>query len=97
MPLYAFLCETCGQFDLWRSFAEMSHPIACPTCKSDAKRVYTPPGLAKIPTPLTHALDRAHKSAYEPAVIKRQRSTGEERPPAAPTHHHHGRPWQIGH
>jgi putative FmdB family regulatory protein len=99
MPRYEFLCETCGAFDCWRSFAEASDPMPCPTCKTAAKRIYSLPGLVKTPASLTHALDRANKSAYEPQVVKHehQYATGETKPAAAPIQQRHGRPWQIGH
>jgi len=95
MPRYEFLCATCGQVDIWRSFAEASLPASCPVCQAAVKRVYTLPGVTKTSAPLTRALDRAQKSAYEPEVVKRQQTTTEARP--APVRHQHGRPWQLGH
>ena len=96
MPAYEFFCESCGQFDLLLSFNEVHHSAICPMCRARARRVYTPPGLVKTPAPLTHALDRAHKSAYKPEVMKRQPVAGESKSSALVSHLH-GRPWQIGH
>ena len=64
MPRYQFFCSTCGHVDLWRSFADASLPASCSLCRLEMKRVYTLPGIAKNPAPLTRALDRANKSAY---------------------------------
>ena len=97
MPAYEFFCERCGPFELRRSFNEVHHAASCPTCQSNARRVYTPLGLVKTSVPLTRALDRAQKSAYEPEMIKRRSSTGENRTQGSASHSHNGRPWQIGH
>ncbi|GAC1375954.1 MAG: hypothetical protein NVSMB44_44670 [Ktedonobacteraceae bacterium] len=59
--------------------------------------MYTMPGIARNPAPLTRALDRAHKSAHEPTVVKRQHAAAEEKSSTAATQHQHGRPWQVGH
>jgi len=95
MPAYEFLCERCGPFDLLLSLQETHHAATCPACQAEARRVYTPPGLVKTSVPRVRALDRAHKSAYQPEVVERQRSPEEKRV-LAPTSHR-GRPWQIGH
>jgi putative FmdB family regulatory protein len=93
MPAYEFLCERCGSFDVWLSLREAHHAAICPACQAEARRVYTPPGLVKTPVSHARALDRAHKSAYQPEVVKRPAE--EKRVP--PPHVQHGRPWQIGH
>lgn len=71
-----------------------SDPVVCPTCGTAAKRVYSPPGLVKTPTALAKRLDHAHKSAYEPEVVKRAPAS---QGTASPVMHGHGRPWQLGH
>src|SRR5205823_9877837 len=50
VPIYAFICEGCGQFELVRPMAEASTAAACPTCGTEARRVFTPPGLALLAT-----------------------------------------------
>jgi len=97
MPSYEFLCKACGPFDLLRSFSEASQPAVCPVCCSEARRIYTPPGLVRTFAPLTHARDRSHKSAFEPEAVTRQRSVEEARPAAASLHRDYGRPWQLSH
>lgn len=97
MPIYEFLCDTCGPFESWRSFDEATNPMLCPTCETVAKRLYSIPGLVKTPPALAKALHRAEKSAYEPEVIKREYPVPEEGKPSQVVYQSHGRPWQVGH
>ena len=97
MPIYEFLCETCGPFEHQRSFDEANNLMPCPTCKAVAKRVYSIPGLVKTPPALAKARLRAEKSAYEPELVRRQRPAGEEFSGSTTVHQQHGRPWQLGH
>ena len=71
MPIYDFVCEDCGPFEQRRSFAEASDPMACPSCEREAGRVFSMPNTRSMPTALSGAMDRAEKSAYEPAVVRR--------------------------
>jgi putative FmdB family regulatory protein len=97
MPSYEFLCKACGPFDLLRSFSEASQPAVCPVCRSETRRIYTPPGLVRTFAPLTHARDRSHKSAFGPEVVTRRCSVEAARPAAASLQRDHGRPWQLSH
>ena len=45
MPLYTFLCDDCGPFDLSRRIADRDTPAECPTCEAEATRVMTSPRL----------------------------------------------------
>ncbi|GAA3725378.1 hypothetical protein GCM10022205_06940 [Spinactinospora alkalitolerans] len=40
--------------------------------------MFSPPYLNHTPRPVAAALDRAHKSAYEPEVIRREPSGGSQ-------------------
>jgi putative FmdB family regulatory protein len=95
MPIYEFLCERCGPFDLWRSFDEAGAAQTCPVCRSVAKRVYSAPGFARTPPALASARDRAEKSAYEPEVIAQSRP-GTEPIGRQVRHQTHGAPWMLG-
>lgn len=94
MPVYEFLCESCGPFEERRSFESTAEPMSCPKCGDGARRVYSMPATKRMPAGLSKALDRSEKSASEPEVVRR---------PAARRggqgHHHHspGRPWTVGH
>lgn len=40
MPLYEYFCEPCnGIFEELRPMREASHPVPCPQCYKDAKRI----------------------------------------------------------
>jgi len=98
MPRYDYICRSCGIFEHSCARQAASDPVICPTCVTQAKRVYSPPGLVKTPAALAKRLDHAHKSAYEPEVVKRApASQGERSTSASPLVHGHGRPWQLGH
>jgi len=86
MPIYAFTCEGCGDFDLARAAADAGAPADCPLCGTTARRVFTPPGLARLVKPLRTALDREEKSAHEPDVVsvKSGRPLPHKHPPAPP-------------
>ncbi|OKH25438.1 FmdB family zinc ribbon protein [Chroogloeocystis siderophila] len=89
MPLYEFRCDTCGSFETWRSMAQASEPMLCPSCDTLAQRIYSVAGL--ILTPSTSLSRRIEQSA-EPKVQQRQSQSHSHH-----HKHHHGRPWMIGH
>ena len=70
MPLYAFECPGCGPFELR---TEVGAPSRCPDCGGEARRVFTPPGLARLSSPLRRARDMEERSAHEPAVVTEKR------------------------
>jgi len=91
VPIYAFICESCGPFDVVRPIVQASEAAACPTCGGDARRVFSPPGLARLVKPLRTALDREEKSAHEPEVV----SVKAGRP--LPHTHAPAPPWVLSH
>jgi putative FmdB family regulatory protein len=94
VPVYEFVCDVCGPFEQRRSLAEAGEPMACPSCRREARRVYSMPNTRRMPTALSGAMDRAEKSAHEPEVARRPvGSTG----PGKRHRHSHGRPWTLGH
>lgn len=90
MPLYEFRCN-CGPFENWRTIAEASKPLPCPSCKTVAKRIFSP--LSLLLTSGTLRLKGSHNP--EPQVVTRSQNLE----PAAPRYqnHQHGRPWMINH
>jgi len=78
MPLYAFDCPGCGPFDL---LTEVGAAGRCPGCGTEARRVFTPPGLALLARPMRRARDMEERSAHEPEVVTTKR----------------GRPLHLGH
>ena len=89
MPIYAFRCEACGAFDVMRPRAEASAPAQCPICGDEARRVYSPPGLALLGAPLRRALDTEEKSAHEPDVVTQKRGR------SLPHRHGASPPWVM--
>lgn len=88
MPLYEFKCEKCGLFEEWRTIAEASNPIVCPSCQSAAKRIFSPPAIM-----LSSSL-RLRQENPQPQLIKRNQER--EITPKYKSHTH-GRPWMISH
>ena len=91
MPIYAFACEACGEFDVTRGMADAAAPAACPTCGATARRVFSPPGLALLARPMRRVLDLEEKSAHEPEVATEKRG----RP--LPHRHAPTPPWVLEH
>jgi putative FmdB family regulatory protein len=91
VPVYAFTCDACGPFDVIRPMAEAGAPVRCPGCGNDARRVFSPPGLALLARPVRLGLDMEEKSAYEPDLVSEKRG----RP--MPHRHASSPPWTLGH
>lgn len=88
MPIYEFRCNTCGTFETWRSMAQASEPMLCPSCDTLAQRIYSVAGLILTPS----ALSRRIEQSAEPKVQQRQSHSHSHN-----HNHRHGRPWMIGH
>jgi putative FmdB family regulatory protein len=91
VPVYAFSCAGCGPFDLVRPMAEAGEPARCPGCGADARRVFSPPGVALLSRPVRRALDIEEKSAHEPEVVTEKRGS------PLPHRHAPSPPWALGH
>jgi putative FmdB family regulatory protein len=86
MPVYVFSCRDCGPFELSRPMAETGNAAHCPICLHEARRIFTPPGLARLATPVRRVLETEEASAHEPRVVtqKRGRPLPRHRSPAPP-------------
>jgi len=86
VPLYVFACPECGSFEVARPMAEASSRTCCPTCQGEARRVFTPPRLTRLATPVRRALETEEASAHEPRVVtgKRGRPLRQRREPVPP-------------
>ena len=38
MPLYSYICETCGEFEGWQSMSQSLEPVGCDRCGNLAPR-----------------------------------------------------------
>jgi putative FmdB family regulatory protein len=70
MPLYAFACGACGPFEVRRAVADAAAAGECPACGAAAQRLFTPPGVARMPAPMRAARDREERSAHQPDVVR---------------------------
>jgi putative FmdB family regulatory protein len=91
LPIYAFSCDVCGPFEIVRPMAEAAAAAACPRCGAGARRVFTPPGVARLTAPLRGALDREERSAHEPDVVTTMAGR------AMPHRHAPSPPWVLSH
>ena len=91
MPIYAFVCAGCGPFDVLRPVAHAGAPATCPRCGGEARRVFTPPSLARLERPVRRALELEEQSAHEPEVTREKRG----RP--LPHRHEPTPPWVVAH
>lgn len=110
MPLYDYLCDTCGGFSDFAPMNRSGMPAACPHCRRPAGRVIGAPALALMPSALRNAHARSEKSAHEPARTTTRgcgchghhtcgggtpQGRGEYRP--VKTGSGPSRPWMLGH
>jgi putative FmdB family regulatory protein len=91
VPIYAFICEGCGPFDVMRPIVQASEAAACPTCGGETRRVFSPPGLALVARPMRRVRELEEKSAHEPDVATEKRG----RP--LPHRHAPTPPWVLEH
>ncbi|MDX1423939.1 MAG: FmdB family zinc ribbon protein [Kiloniellales bacterium] len=102
MPLYSYICETCGEFEGWQSMSQSLEPVGCDRCGNLAPRALSAPYLAAMPGNARIAHARNEKAAHEPQVVKKKSHShdGHAHPHRHGGHgcsHGHGRPWMIGH
>lgn len=90
MPLYDYTCANCGDFEAWRTMAEVSQPMACPTCDDVAMRLLVAPNISLNGGSLKSRLG----ASAEPRLVKRQ-----EKVTSMPKNQSQrgGRPWMLGH
>ncbi|HEY7144979.1 MAG TPA: zinc ribbon domain-containing protein [Streptosporangiaceae bacterium] len=73
MPVYVFSCRDCGTFELSRPMADAGDAARCPACRGESRRVFTPPGLARLDRPVRRVLENEEASAHEPEVVSQRR------------------------
>ncbi|WP_206817162.1 FmdB family zinc ribbon protein [Chroococcus sp. FPU101] len=89
MPLYEYCCTSCGEFEAWRTLAELEQPMSCPNCNLVAKRLFSPPMVN-----LNSVRLKQSSKNPEPKLIKHNREEPETpRVQNAKT----ARPWMISH
>ena len=91
MPLYEYLCNPCGEFEVWRSLAEYNAPMNCPNCQQTAQKIISAPNVNLNSGSLSAI---AAPKSSEPRLVKRQSTE-----PTKPRYQSStsSRPWMIGH
>ena len=105
MPVYDYLCGSCGRFEQRRPIAESKELAACPDCHILAPRVLTAPQLNLMSNANRIAETRNEKSAHAPEVVHRAESptahAHDDHSGGKPSHKHKphkpSRPWMLGH
>ena len=89
MPLYEYRCQSCGEFEAWRSMSEYNAPINCPDCNKVAIKIFSAPNIN-----LNSGSLSAIAKSSEPRLVKQ-----EQREPAKPRYKSStgDRPWMVSH
>jgi putative FmdB family regulatory protein len=69
MATYEYRCEEDGAFEVTRALGTAPESVSCPACRSEARRVFSPPMLTSTPRAVVAAIDHAEKSRHEPDVV----------------------------
>lgn len=90
MPLYDYSCGNCGDFEAWRTMAEVSTPMSCPDCQEASTRLFRAPNISLSSSSLTART----QASSEPRLVQRQSPVV-----FSPKNQsaQGGRPWMIGH
>ena len=91
MPLYEYRCNTCGEFEAWRSMDKYNAPINCPDCDQAAIKIFSALNI-NLNSGSLSAIARSQSS--EPRVVKQERKE-----PAKPRYQSStsNRPWMVSH
>ena len=69
MPIYAFRCADCSDFELILPIGTAPDVAACPTCQGDSRRRLTAPNVSRTGSSAFALIEAANRSAHEPAVV----------------------------
>jgi putative FmdB family regulatory protein len=103
MPLYPYMCESCGGFQKWQSMTACDRSVACPRCGRVSHRAVSAPTILGMDARVRDAHKRNEKSAHEPRVERRDhkqthRAHAHAGADSDGSHFHQSsRPWMIGH
>ncbi|MEK4024509.1 zinc ribbon domain-containing protein [Mammaliicoccus sciuri] len=89
MPNYTFRCPGCGEFTLFfNSMSGNRENTECPTCKSEAARVYFAPHLFTLSRKLSSKIEKG----MEPQRMTRDELGAKQKQTKVKAN----RPWQVG-
>jgi len=69
MAIYQYRCHRDGIIDVRRPIGTAPPRYTCPTCASEAVRVFSAPMLSLASRPVVAAIDRAEKSRDSPELV----------------------------
>ncbi|MER1995730.1 MAG: zinc ribbon domain-containing protein [Arthrobacter sp.] len=69
MPLYAYRCSVCRDFEVHMPMSEVRETVPCPECGAQAPRRFTAPNLSLSSSAAYKLIERTERSAAEPAVV----------------------------
>lgn len=76
MPVYEYLCQSCGAFTQMRPMAECELPSDCPDCGAQAPRVIlTAPHCTTLSTQARLAFATNERSAHAPRTLSAMKRT----------------------
>lgn len=58
MPRYTFLCESCGEYEAWKSMSSDVANDLCPECNEHTKRVYNGFQVSKMDSRLKNHIEQ---------------------------------------
>ncbi|MEP4033230.1 zinc ribbon domain-containing protein [Roseibium polysiphoniae] len=72
MPVYDYICESCGPITALRPMSAHADPICCPACKQEAPRAFLQaPHMSGLSSDRRSAFERNEKSQHAPQVSTR--------------------------
>jgi putative FmdB family regulatory protein len=81
VPFSTYRCPHCGSFDERHRLGAAPPSVSCPRCGATARRGFSPPLLTPANpehAARVHAIDRAARSAVEPALVDRLPPAGHQ-------------------
>lgn len=76
MPVYEYMCDTCGPFTEMRPIAEFDLPQPCETCGESAPRVIlTAPRFACMPAETRKAHATNERSRHAPKTVSEYKAS----------------------
>ena len=79
MTTFSYRCAEDGSFDVVRPIGTALKVMTCPTCGTDAVRVYTAPMLSFAPASLMRVIEGTEMTRETPAVVSALPSTAKAR------------------
>ncbi|MCC9205908.1 FmdB family zinc ribbon protein [Arthrobacter sp. zg-Y769] len=69
MPLYAYRCADCLDFEVQFAMGSAPASLPCPACGAPARRRFTAPNLSRASSSAYRLIESTQRSASEPAVV----------------------------